>query len=124
MHVIGLLLAFICEIIVFACFAYIGFTLDVALPIQLFVSALFFVGIIVFWGFFMSPKANKQFGVVGYYIAKSVIYGIAAIVIFYATNEVLGMLFIAAIISCELLLIKHNISRLTPQRTTPERQDQ
>jgi hypothetical protein len=112
MYYIGLALAFLIELIVFVCFASVGFLLPVSALLQLVTSVILFCVLIIFWSLYMSPKANKKLNVVGYYASKIVIYLVAVIIIFMIQNLPLSMMFVIVVLFDELLLFKYNAARL------------
>jgi len=111
MYYIGITLAFILEIIVFVCFACIGFLIPIPFALQLILSLILLGCLIAFWGLYMSPKASKKLSRPHYYLAKIAIYSAAAIVILYTQNKVLGLLFIAVTVVDELVLLKKHSSQ-------------
>lgn len=113
MQPIGLLLAFILEIITFACFAWFGFILNTSSIIQLIVSVVLFSGLVLFWGTFMSPRASRKLNVTGYYLVKVIVYGLSAIVINHLLDQEIAISFAIVSVICEIILVQRNVARLS-----------
>ena len=59
----------------------------------------------------MAPKASRKLSLVPYYVAKSLIYGICALVLFYKLSSGIGIAFIVLAFLDEAFLYKHNLMR-------------
>ncbi|HSW66770.1 MAG TPA: YrdB family protein [Bacillota bacterium] len=110
MKPIALALAFILELVAFIQFASIGQLLRAG-PI---LHGILFIGLIsavlVFWSVFMAPKAPKKLHGDAYYVAKTLIYAVAATAIYRLHGPGWGGAFIFAALLDEAVLYKHNIS--------------
>ena len=103
-----LTLAFLLELVAFFSFAFSPLLFQIDKTEQVILAIVLFVALIIFWSLFMAPKAVKKFKLVPYYASKSIIYAIAAIVLFKTTTAVFGCTFIVLVVADEMLLFKHN----------------
>jgi membrane protein implicated in regulation of membrane protease activity len=106
-----LTLAFVLELVAFAAFAAFGFMFNLDTPIRIVIFILLFVLLVSFWGLYMAPRATKKLNVPAYYLAKSVIYSISAIVLFNLYGIATGSVFVIACLADEILLFKHNTEK-------------
>lgn len=109
MKYVALTLAFILELIAFAFFAGFGLTLHVATPLKFTLVTVLFISLIVFWGLFMAPKAQKKVTVSKYYIFKISIYAVSAYSILILVARSYFIAFIIAVLLDELFLYRHNL---------------
>ncbi len=110
MKSIGLALAFVLEIVAFICFADIGGLIFKNAVVNTLIFVVLLVALMVFWGLYMAPKASKKLKTTPYYVAKGIIYAVAAFDIYATQNPGLAAVFAVAAIIDELLLYKHNLS--------------
>ena len=108
--VVLLALAFILELVAFVGFAAIAFCLHYPVILQLIMAIALFVGLIVFWSFYMAPKAVKKFSPVYYYIAKVIIYAIATFAMFRLWGATFAIVFVILAIIDEATLYRHNLA--------------
>lgn len=74
------------------------------------IAVLIFLAVVGFWSVFMAPKAPRRFGLVPYYIARAVIYLVAAYAIFRASH-LWALVFVIAVAITEPLFYRHNIGQ-------------
>lgn len=108
MHNLNLILAFVIEIVAFIGFAAISFLLPIETLFQAIGAIVLFALLVIFWSRFMSPKATKKVGLATYYLIKFILYGIAALTIFYLYGRFEGILFFTIALLNDLLLFKYN----------------
>jgi hypothetical protein len=104
MKLITLVVAFALELVAFVFFSLAAFLLPVDSYLQYIITAVLFVGVITFWGLFMSPRAIRKLGVLPYYVLKFFIYAVAAMSLLKLTRFVYFALFIVVAVGDELLL--------------------
>jgi len=111
MELLALGLAFILELIAFIGFAALGLLVPVPRLAQLGLSAVLLIGLMLFWGAYMAPRAPKPLPTREYYIVKLFIYSLAAGMLYRLYGPDTGIFFAAAVILNELALYKHNAER-------------
>jgi hypothetical protein len=112
MEPLGLLLAFILELIAFIGFAALGLLVPAARPVQLSICAALLIGLVVFWGKYMAPRATKPLSLKAYYLVKALVYGPAAYMVYTLYGHDTGIIFAVAVMLNEAALSKHNADRL------------
>lgn len=110
----NLLLAFILEVIALFGFAGLGFLLPVSSPWRGVASLLLFIALVIFWGRFMAPTSSKKVGLRAYYIAKYIIYTLAAVTLAYVYTPFLSLGFMVISIINDAMLFGYNKQRLRP----------
>lgn len=113
MKIIILGAAFLLELVAFISFACVGFVLPLSHGLQIVASILLFVALMAFWSIYMAPKAPKKFGPLAYYLAKLGVYAVSAYVLYHAHYPKGSALFIVAVMTDEIFLFRHNLSRST-----------
>ncbi|HJP81125.1 MAG TPA: YrdB family protein [Candidatus Saccharimonadales bacterium] len=103
----NLLLAFLLELVAVVGFACLSFLLPINPIFQVIASVLLLVGVVVFWGQFMAPKAPRRVDLVAYYIIKSVIYCAAAVTIFHFYSLTPALIFLIIAVINEATLYSH-----------------
>ncbi len=111
MKFISLSAAFILELIAFVGFASAGFLLPVSNVFHIISFVVLLSILIVFWSLYMAPHASQKFSVVPYYVAKLLIYAIAAFMLLESKGAAICIIFILVFLTDELLLFKHNAAK-------------
>jgi hypothetical protein len=106
-----LTVAFLLELVAFAALAGVGFLLPANQGLQIATACILFVAVIWFWGVYMAPKSKHKLKATRYYVAKAIIYALAAWSIFMLKGPLLGSAF-ALIALCDEALLhgKQNIN--------------
>ncbi len=110
MKSIVLALAFVLELVAFISFASIGQLLQAGPILHGILFIVLVSAVLIFWSVFMAPKAPKKLHGDTYYIAKTIIYAIAAVSIYKLSGPGWGGAFIFAALLDEAVLYKHNLS--------------
>jgi len=105
-----LTLAFLLELVAFISFAFSPILLHIDKLIQVCLGIFLFLALIAFWSLFMAPKAPRKFKLLPYYVSKSIIYCISALVLFEDINSMVCIVFILLAAADEAFLFKHNVS--------------
>lgn len=101
---INLAVAFLLELCMLAALAYWGFQAEsTLLKIVLGIGAPALA--IVIWGLFMAPRSPRRLTGWAYLILKSVLFGIAAIVLAAAGQAALAVVFVAVAVINQILLL-------------------
>lgn len=111
MQTILLALAFLLELIAFISFAAISYVLNLANNLKLALFVILLMALVVFWSFFMAPKASRKFRTVPYYVSKALIYTISAITLCSLHGMLTGGVFVALVLLDETMLFKHHTDK-------------
>jgi hypothetical protein len=111
MRVVAIVLAFILELWAFAAYAYAGFAAPIAGVYKVLFGLGFITIVITFWGMFMAPKASKRLNLLPYRIAKTVIFGLAAVILLLYDHTKLALIFAALTVIDEILLARYEGGR-------------
>src|SRR5437764_775807 len=98
MKVLGLTIAFVLELIAFAYFAGIAFTLNTGSYIQIILAIILLIILIAFWSLYMAPKATKKLRAPSYFSFKFCIYSISAYSVLRLTGEPYFYVFIIVVV--------------------------
>lgn len=106
MKSLALAVAFLLEVIALIEVASLGYFISRNNNAHLASAVVLLVALSIFWGRYMAPKAPNHLTRLSYYIAKALIYLVAAASLWFRQLPVWSLLFVAAAILDDLYLFK------------------
>lgn len=104
-------MAFILELIAFVAVPAVAWAFGASTLVGVLTFLVLFVLLIGFWAGFMAPRASRKLGPPQYYVAKVLVYAVAAFVLLRLLGGVVGLVFLVVCLIDELLLYRHKVPK-------------